>query len=376
MNAVRNIFAFDHFCLLRSFSAVATTFMLLSSYVNAELIFINDQSVESHVAQLKADVIPKDSQGYLAPSVQDRADFRSLADGLWNAGSTSDLNNLVPLAETLDYDVLSLSNAGSTYFGLQEANTGADRKGWGSFLIRQGTAGNALVEVPHPLGDINTPSISAQAFVESGAKGFMIAGAHRNANGLGTADVAHLSASIFQEVHQSFVENADDLSVWQIHGFNLDLHPEFPAGIDAVISNGTGSVTDLVLGIDQSIDGLAGDWTSYAYNTLDVDDPLNIATNETLVGSVFSSLAATTNIQQQHTTSLGGQFVHIELEQSFRIDGGDFSRQLISQAIADTISSSVTAVPEPNSFAILALISAWLAVPRKRTPHRCPTLSQ
>ena len=372
MNAVRNCIAFDRSNALLGFSAVSLTFMfwsaiILSAPANGELIFINDQSVESHVAELRAQVIPKDSQGYRAPSAQERANFRNLADGLWDASSTSDLNMLVPLAQSLDYDVLSLSSAGSTYFGLQESNTGADRKGWGSFLLRQGGSSNAFVQVAHPLFDTNTPSIAAQAFAGGDAKGLLIAGAHRNANGQGTADVAHLTESIFHEVHQTFAENATAPSVWQIHGFNLDNHTSFPAGIDAVISSGTGSVTDLVLGLDQSIDSITGDWTSHVHNTLDVDDPLNIATNEDLAGSAFSSLAATTNIQQQHTSSLGGHFVHIELEQSFRIDGGEFARQLISQTIADAISSSVTAIPEPNSFAIFAFFTGWLAVTRRRT---------
>ncbi len=338
-----------------------------SASAKAELIFINDQSVESHVAQLRAQVIPRDSQGYRVPSAQERADFRNLADGLWNAGSTSDLNMLVPLAQSLDYDVLSLNSAGSTYFGLQESNTGADRKGWGSFLLRQGGSSSALLQVAHPLFDTNTPSIAAQAFVGSDARGLLIAGAHRNANGQGTADVAHLTESVFQEVHQSFVENATDPSVWQIHGFNIDLHPEFPAGIDAVISSGTGSVTEFVLGLDQRIDDLAGGWTSHTYNTLEINDALNIATNENVAGSVFSSLAGTTNIQQQHTTSLGGQFVHIELEQSFRIDGGEFSRQLISQTIADAISSAAASVPEPSGLVVLGFFTGCLSARRRRS---------
>lgn len=372
MNPARNHFAFERFYVLHSFLVVAMSCMFWSA-INwncsacADLFFINDQTVEGHVAQLKSQIIPRDSQGYVEPSAQELADFRNLAQGLWNAGSTSDLNNLVPLAGSLDYDVFSLNDAGSTYFGLQESNSGTARKGWGSFFVKQNASRNALVQVTHPLADINTPSIGAQAFVGSDAKGLLIAGAHRNANGQGTADVAHLAESVFHEVHQSFVANTTDPSVWQIHGFNLDLHPEFPAGTDAVISSGTGSVTELVLGLDQTIDQLPGDWTSYAHNTLDVNDLLNIATNETFAGSVFSSLAATTNIQQQHTTSVGGQFVHIELEQSFRIDGGDFSRQLIGQTIANAISSSVTAVPEPNPVAILALLAGWIAVTRRKS---------
>lgn len=352
---------------LRHIIAVSLALAWWAAPANAELIFINDQTVESHVDLLRSQVIPRDSQRYLPPSAQERAAFRNLADGIWNAGSVSDLNALVPLAETLDYDVISLSSGGSTYFGLQESNIGVDRKGWGSFLVRQGASSSALVQVPHPLADINTPAIGAQSFVGSDARGFLIAGAHRNANGQDTADVAHLSESIFQEVHQSFVENAPNLSVWQIHGFDIDQHAEFPAGIDAVISSGTGSVTELLLGLDQRIDALEGSWTSHVYNTLNINDPLNIAVNENVAGSVFRSLAGTTNVQQQHTTALGGQFLHIELEQSFRIDGGDFARQLISQTIADAISSSATAIPEPSFLIMVGLIVGCYMTGRRRS---------
>jgi hypothetical protein len=346
-------------------AAMATLFCCGAAH--AELLFVNDQTMEGYVDGVRSNVLPRDSHGYLPPSDQQRADFRALADGLWNASSTSDLNSLVPLAQTLDYDVLSLTDAGSTYYGLQESNSVAAGKGWGSFLLRQDSSSNALVEVVHPLADINTPSVATQAFIGGEARGLLIAGAHRHANGQGTADVAHLAESVFQEVHQTFAENADNLSVWQIHGFDLDLHPEFPAGTDAVISSGTGSVTEFVLGLDQSIDNLEGDWISHVHNTLDVNDPLNIATNGDLPGSQFSSLAGRTNVQQLHTTSLGGQFVHIELEQSFRIDGGDRSRQLIAATIADSIFSTVTAVPEPNPFALLAIFSATFAAARRRT---------
>jgi len=169
-------------------------------------------------------------------------------------------------------------------------------------------------------------------FAASEAKGFLLAGAHRDANGQGTADVAHLEQSIFQEVHQSFTDSASDLSVWQVHGF----------------------------------DGLDGDFTSYAFNTLDTADALNVAVNEDFAGTVFSSLGGTTNIQRQHTTSIGGEFVHIELEQSFRIDGGEASRLLISQSIADAIVASTIAVPEPSSFALVGLFGACFALRRRR----------
>jgi len=340
MNSVKRCLAQPRACrayLLRSCLFAVATFVLCNESAYAQLLFVNDQSVQSHIAQLTSQVAQRDSQDYLVPTAEQRSDFRSLADGLRDAQTTTELELLLPEAVALGYDLVVLSDLGSTYYGLQESTTVTVQKGWGSFFLRQDASNNALVEVVHPLGDINTPEISAQVFVDSEAKGFLLAGAHRNANGIGTADVAHLNESIFQEVHQSFADDASNLSVWQVHGFNIDLHPEVPSDTDAILSSGTGGVTELILGLDQNIDALPGDWTSYSFNTLSVTDSLNVATNGNAAGSVFSQLAGTTNVQQQHTTSIGGEFVHIELEQSFRIDGGESSRLLASQSIANAI---------------------------------------
>jgi len=353
--------------LRRSAFAVATL-LWCCGCADAQVLFLNDQSVQSHVDQLRSLTIQRDSQGYLPPTAQQRSGFRDLADGLRDAESITDLELLLPAATAIGYDVVVLNDLGSTFYGLQESATTDARKGWGSFFLRQNASNNVLVEVVHPLADINTPQISAQTFVDSEAKGFLLAGAHRNANGFGTADVAHLPQSIFQEVHQSFTNSASefDLSVWQVHGFNIDLHPEFPLGADAILSSGTGDVSSLVLELDQNLDSLPGDFTSFAFNTLDATDPLNVATNGSLLGTQFSSLGGTTNVQRQHTTSIGAEFVHIELEQSLRIDGGEANRLLASQSISNAIIASVTAVPEPSTFTILGLFGAGLVLHRRR----------
>lgn len=354
------IVGFLHGCAL-----AAAVVLLACQTADAQVLFVADRSVQDHVAELKSQTIQRDSQGYLVPTADQLSGFRSLADGLAEAQTTADLDLLVPEATAIGYDVVVLNDAGSTFYGLQESENAATRKGWGSFFLRQNATNNALVEVVHPLGDINTPEISAQVFVDSEAKGLLLAGAHRNANGFGTADVAHLEQSIFQEVHQSFADSATNLSVWQIHGFNIDGHSAFPAGADAILSSGTGSVSELILGLDQGIDALDGDWTSYTFNNLDIENTLNVATNGDIAGSLFSGLAATTNVQGQYTNSIGGEFIHIELEQSFRIDGGEASRLLISQTIANSIVAAI-AVPEPNTVALLGWLSLCLLARRRR----------
>ena len=369
MNTVKRCLTLPRACrnyLLCGCLFSAATFLLCYGSADAQLLFVNDQSVQSHVAQLRSEVLQRDSQEYLVPTAQQLTDFRSLADGLRDAQTTTELESLLPQAAAVGYDVVVLSDSGSTYYGLQESTTGAAQKGWGSFFLRQNASNNTLIEVAHPLHDTNTSEISVQVFVDSEAKGFLLAGAHRNANGFGTADVAHLDESIFQEVHLSFADNASDLSVWQVHGFNIDTHPEVPSDTDAILSAGTGSVTELVLGLDQNIDGLPGDWTSYAFNALDDSDSQNVATNGNLSGSLFSQLGGTTNVQGQHTTSIGGEFVHIELEQSFRIDGGESARLLASQAITNTIIASATAVPEPSMLAIVGVFGVCFVTRRWR----------
>jgi hypothetical protein len=352
--------------LLRIFLFAAAIILLCRQTANAQLLYVDDQTVQSHVAQLRSQILQRDSQEYLAPTVGQRSDFRRLADGLRDAQSTAELESLLPEATELGYDVVVLSNQGGTYYGLQEAALVSARKGWGSFFLRQDATNNALVEVAHPLADINTTGISAHVFAESQARGFLLAGAHRNANGVGTADVAHLDETIFHEAHQSFAADASDLSVWQVHGFNIDLHSQLPRDTDAILSSGIGSVTELVLGLDRNIDALEGDWKSYSFNTLEDDDLLNVATNEDLSGSLFSALGGTTNVQRQHTTSIGGEFVHIELEQSFRIDGGESTRRLISQTIANWIDVSAIAVPEPGALTVVAILGACLLGCRRR----------
>ena len=178
--------------LLRTCSFVAVVFLLCYGSVDAQLLLVNDQSFQAHVAELRSKVVAKDSQGYISPTAGQLSDFRRLADGLRDAQSTTDLESLLPEATAIGYDIVVLDDAGSTYYGLQESATVTTKKGWGSFFLRQDTSNSVIVEVAHPLADINTTGMSAQTFVESRAKGFILAGSHRNANGLGTADVAHL----------------------------------------------------------------------------------------------------------------------------------------------------------------------------------------
>ena len=196
------------------------------------------------VERLKTLAFARDSDLYVAPSAAERAAFSTLAATLLD----SDLATADAQAAALGYELVEFTDtiSGAVYYGLRES---PHTRGWGSYFLDLAYGRDALVETPHILFDTNSWEIAALAFRQSGARGFLMSGAHRNANGQGTADVAHLTDSIFQVVHEAWNGPSGETTAWQIHGFNLDNHG-FPAGTDAVLSNGDGGVSQEVIDLD------------------------------------------------------------------------------------------------------------------------------
>ena len=351
--------------------------LAFTTAARGDLVTINGTGFVTHIDNLKSDVVAKDTEGYQVPQIQDLNNFRTLADALWIANNDGDLAAIEPAADAIGYDVVKLTDNGVTFYGLQE-NPAFD-KGWGNYFVRQGNSRAALIEAPHPLNDTHTPELAAMAFVDSESRGFVMAGSHRNANaqvlsGHRIADVAHQTGSIFHEVHESWNGLSGENTAWQIHGFNLADHlPPFPDPTDAVLSNGTGGLSPEILALDAALEAQPGGWASYAYNTLNVNAPLNQAVNGIIDGTTFGGpggLGATTNVQQVYSTGLGGTFVHIELEQSFRLDNGGAAIPLAAAAIADAIAATgPLSIPTPAA-SLLGLVGLGvLALRQARGPH-------
>ena len=311
-----------------------------TAQVHGAAIPLESGDFVAEVTRLKDLVFESGSGLYVAPSVQEQTDFRAVADALW-AGDTAGAQ---ALAAGLGYEVVEFVDnvSGSAYYGLREVLTnGVQTKGWGSYFVNPSFEADALVEVPHVLWDTNSWDIGAKSFRDARARGFLMAGAHRNANGKNTADVAHIDESIFHHVHESWIGGSSATDAWQIHGFDLDKHVSFPAGTDAVLSNGDGSVSSEVLHLDERFD--ADGFLAYAYNTLNPNDPLNLLVNDGVDGTTFSGafdpndkgLAGKTNDQGIYSRGLGGIFVHVELEQSIRESG--VNRDLASGYLSETL---------------------------------------
>jgi len=207
--------------------------------------------------------------------------------------------------------------------------------------------------MPHPRFDTNSWDIGAKIFRQSKARAALMAGAHRNTNGQGTADVAHLSNSVFHEVHKAWNGINAEITAWQIHGFNGANHPGFPVGTDVVLSSGDGGVSSNVVALDGLFDSTLDSGgtllLSHAYDSLADNDPLNILVNDSESGMTFSDLGGTTNVQGIYSRGLGGKFVHVELEQSIRFNA--VNRDMA----ADVITQAIVSVPEPSTMVLLLI---------------------
>src|SRR5690606_5583420 len=146
-----------------------------------------------------------------------------------------------------------------------------------------------------------------------------LAGAHR-----AKADVPDLVDSIFHQVHVAWIGPFAQVTAWQIHGFLSAKHP-FPQDAKVVASTGDGAIVPEIAALDTVLEEKGV--PSYAFNRLPASAHENKRINGGEPGLTFTSLAATKNEQGRLSRSLGGSFVHIELEGDVRASAD--SRQLV-----------------------------------------------
>ena len=269
----------------------------------------------------------RDDRPYVDPAPVLHA-FRHLASAM----AWGDINAAARKAAELGYEIIEFTDVDTKheYYVLREdlAVTKTTR-GWGSYIVNPKGKVDAIVEVPHPLADIHTPEIGGQIFVECEARGYLLAGSHRE-----KADVPDLVDSIFHQVHTAWIGPLAQVTAWQIHGFAGAKHP-FPQGTQVVASNGDGAIAPEIAALDTMLEERG--MSSYVFTQLPADDDDNKLVNGEVPGVTFTSLAAAKNEQGRLSRSLGGAFVHIELERDVRSDKE--RRQQASSAIALVMTS-------------------------------------
>jgi hypothetical protein len=242
--------------------------------------------------------IPRRSSGdYEAPS---SLEARRMAQA-YHAIRADRLDRAARLARRVGYAVRLYTDT-VTRRRLVELAPARDRArpGWGLFLHDRGSRSRLVIEVAHPVADVDTEKVGVELFRRARATDLFVAGAHRRADRDGSADVAHRADSVFQAVHRATVGRG--AVVIQPHGFDAS-RSERGFG-DSVLSDGTPNPPPLLLRATDALRGAGYDVCLFT-------------------GQDCSRLAAETNVQGQATREAGGVFMHVELARQIRVERAD-----------------------------------------------------
>lgn len=159
----------------------------------ATLTCPNSQTLESLVTCISTQMPQDNSNGYVAPTATQRADFRTVF-GRMLAGNC---DQALPASLAANMQLRRFQDAGNgrDYCVLMEI-TDADGngyvdKGWGTFITYAGAAREVAHQAPHPklntstsgsLGDAYTESEAIRVFKQTDSRSFGMCGARRSAN--------------------------------------------------------------------------------------------------------------------------------------------------------------------------------------------------
>jgi hypothetical protein len=282
-------------------------------------------TLQDFITNVKSRLPRAGSEGFVKPKASEQAIFSQAVDALLRG----DLTNADMLASAANYSLVQLydQTTNRTYLVLLERAT--NFRALGTYVFNVNFGRNLILEVPHPLFDVNTLEEGAQIFQQTNARGLFISGSHRCANaeqspcsGTTTAcdgvsrpfrvsDAAHFTGNYFQAAHQAVLNPNPKPIVVSLHGNAVTSLP------DIVLSNGTDvkdGFSSLVNRLRRQLKNRNASVGSCNY-----------------VGDRKYSLCGTTNVQGRFSNGVGnacavaalgssGLFLHIEQHLNIRND--------------------------------------------------------
>lgn len=221
---------------------ILTIALLLISVLNS-----NSQikTIESLINVIKNDIIKENSEKFVEPSFKEKSTFNLIINSILKKGSIRGIERNL---NSINYELIELKDKklNKNYIILKEKTK--NNKGLGTYIFDLNYKRNVILEVPHPVSDLETETQSFKIFQGIGARAIFIAGAHRcaskkestcsgktetcnNSNRFKISDVGHNENTFFQEAHKITLEVKS--IVISLHGNNDEDVP------DILLSNGT-----------------------------------------------------------------------------------------------------------------------------------------
>lgn len=271
-------------------SLVACTPLLVSSIPGLPPV----ADLEKVTLDFVAEIPRKGSEGMALPSESEARRFIAGVTAVTSGQSALARRLLRPLSYSLSRITDSATGRDSWVLAESRNEDGRWPHGWGLYIFAAEAANPLVVEVPHPLYDVDTPQVGVEAFRRGDAQALLVAGTHRYANSDGSSDVAHEAGTMFALVHQAIVTG--DQVVAQFHGFD----GSDTGGLgDIVVSAGEPTPDVPVDSVTESLRGAGFDVCQYD-------------------GESCTSLGGTQNVQGEWCRTVRARFLHVELSREVR----------------------------------------------------------
>ena len=298
--------------------------LLLVACGRADLTCSSSTTLESLVTCIRDQMPQSGSNGYVAPTPSERADWRTVVNqmlqGSCDFAVPASLNGLVQVKTFTD------TSNGRNYCLLmevldQDANGKVDR-GFGTFIVYNRATRQLSHQAVHPIADATTESQAVTVFKDTDSRTYVMAGSHRDANSAAStclpsfveADASHNSSTMVQATNEELAAYYGAAS-W----FAIEWH-----GMAA----STCSMTDVFPSHGRDVAPAPTDKIAVLRDNLLAHHP---TWHVDLPGSGKCSLTATENVQGRLLNGVAAEsvcgtaassytqkFVHIEQDPNFR----------------------------------------------------------
>ena len=212
-------------------------FLLLPFSASAQIIS-EDGNLMGEFVYYEQNLMPdEDSEGFIVPDSLQLKQWKRMMD-LFVAESYSQAEDSLS-TNFSNYEMVLLTDTSfidREYYLIREKTPIV--YGWGMFASDPDYQRDAIIAVPHPLHDSNTPQQGVNLFQYLGARALVMAGTHRCANAdsavsdgtttvcndtdtsekFKVSDMAHYDSSAFQIAHESMKELSANVYALNVHG--------------------------------------------------------------------------------------------------------------------------------------------------------------
>ena len=261
-----------------------------------------------------AEIPRRDSDAMVMPTEADAERFIAGVRAVTSGDPELARQLLQPLSYTVSLITDSVTGRTSWVLAETRDEDGSWPRGWGLYVFAAEPANPLVVEVPHPLYDVNTPQAGVEAFRRGHAQALLVAGTHRYSNSDDSSDVAHEARTMFALVHRAIVSARQ--SVIQLHGFDGADSEDYG---DMVVSGGEPNPAVELAPVTDALRAAGFDVCHYD-------------------GEQCEGLGGTQNVQGAWCRVVEARFLHLELSREVRDD--PVRRSLSVAIVADELTAS------------------------------------